>query len=440
MLSKKEWVEKQWPSSMFFDPRIHKRVIKIGVSLLSFPDRSLPKRFSSSAEIKGCYRFLNRSDMDHQTLQAQHYENTLQEARQANGNVLFIQDGSELIFNNHEWTMGLGPTADSHGNGLMFHSCLAVKIENEQQEVIGLASQKAWVRTEEEKETSEAEIWQEMSEEIGSPPKKYKWIMVGDRASDIFAFVSKLSTTNWDCVLRTKHDREILVNGEIKRLKSYIRSLNSMASMQHSIRARPGVTAREITLQVSWQEAEMLPPKTEKDKKLVKGYYVRVWCQEEPNIEWILFTLAPVTSKERALEVVRVYTKRWIIEEYHKCLKTGCKIEEAQLRTANRLFVLFGILGVVATQLLKLRDVSRIKSEDPAENYVGDVAVDIIRKFFKLPTVVTVRNFWRKVARLGGFLERKSDGDPGWQTIWYGWQRLQDMLRGAELVMQMQGM
>jgi len=315
----------------------------------------------------------------------------------------------------------------------MFHSCLAVKIEEDQPQVIGLACQKAWIRTDEESEKSEADVWLEMINKIGHPPKKHAWISVGDRGSDIFSYVEGLNDLGWDCVIRSKHDRKIRINGEEFRLKAYMRTLPVMAELQHKLRARPGVPSREVTLYVSWTEAEMIPPSHESNKHPIKGSYVRVWCNEDPDIEWILFTISSITSEENAIGIAKIYTWRWIIEEYHKCLKTGCKIEEAQLRAANHLLNLFGILGIIATQLLQIRDLSRLHGSEPAEKFVDKSYILLIEKIYKLSTPLTVKEFWRRVAMLGGFLGRKSDGNPGWQTIWHGWLRLQDMYRGVEL-------
>ena len=157
MYNAQEWLEKQWPSSIFYDPRLHKRAVKIAGACLSHPDRSIPKRFVSTADTKACYNFFKRSEMNHQTLQVQHYENVRKDASKASGNVLFIQDGSELLYNSHEWTSGLGPTADAYGSGIMFHSCLAVKTEEGQPQVIGLACQKAWIRKEAKKTAKKKE-------------------------------------------------------------------------------------------------------------------------------------------------------------------------------------------------------------------------------------------------------------------------------------------
>lgn len=438
MLSSKVWIEKQWPSKLFFDPRVHKRVLLVAEACLNFPDRSIPKRFQSAGATKGCYRLLSRTNMGHEKLQSAHYENVREEVLAASGRVLFIQDGSELIYNSHPWTTGLGHTADATGNGIMFHSCLAVKIEDGQPHVIGLACQKAWIRTDEESEESEGDVWAEMIRRIGPPPKERAWITVGDRGSDIFSFVEDADSSGWDCVVRSKHDRKIRVNGAVTKLKKHMRSLPSMTSFGHKLRSKAGgASSQEVTLYVSWTEAEMMPPDTEIDKKPIKGSYVRVWCDEDRDIEWILFTLSAVTSKESALEIVTIYTLRWIIEEYHKCLKTGCKMEEAQLRAADHLMNLFGILGVIATQLLQLRDLSRIRGSELADTHVDKMAVKLIEKIYKLPIPPTIKEFWRRVAMLGGFLGRKSDGNPGWQTIWYGWLRLRDMRRGVELGMSM---
>ena len=444
MLNFQEWIEKQWPSTMFFDPRIHERTVFIAQACMRFPTGSIPERFESFGAVKGCYRFLNRKDMNHQKLHSGHYEFVRQKALESKGKVLLIQDGSELLYNSHKWTTGLGPTGDAYGNGMLFHSCLAVNFEDNQAKVIGLSAQDAWVREEEDGKTdqkkniqdSEAKVWQKMLERTGPVPKGCDWITVGDRASDIFSFIEALKKLGYGCVLRIKHNRKIIVNGKEKDLKQYMRSLPAMAEKKRMARSTQDQFSHEQTLKISWSSAEMLNPKAENERKSVQGSYVRVWCETDPDIEWILFTLSNVTTKEEAQEIVSIYEHRWIIEEYHKCLKTGCKIEEAQLRTADRLLNLFGILGVIATQLLQLRDISRIKPEAPAEEHTDPLNVEVIRRPYKLRGVITVKEFWRRVAKLGGFLGRKSDGDPGWQKIWKGWIRLQDMRDGMEMALE----
>ena len=201
-----------------------------------------------------------------------------------------------------------------------------------------------------------------------------------------------------------------------------------MTSFGHKLRSKAGgASGREVTLHVSWAEAEMMPPDTEIDKKPIKGSYVRVWCDEDRDIEWILFTLSAVTSKERALEIVTIYMQRWIIEEYHKCLKTGCSIEARQLDTAEGLLALLGFLSVIAVLLLSLKETPE-KAEVPLEASRVLAAIrGLDHQDWDPP------KFLRELAKLGGFLGRKGDGKPGWQTIWAGWTRLQDIMLGFEL-------
>ena len=437
MLDIKKWAKDQWPSFLFFDPRHHKRVINIAEAMLTKPKASIPERFSLQKDTKGCYRFLNNKTVNHQMLQQQHCKNVLAEATAEPGRVLFIQDGSELIYNNLKWT-NLGPTADSGGNGIMFHSCLAVKFQDSQPLVIGLAAQKAWIRKEKGgkvdtkiQEKKESQVWQEMIGRIGPIPEGCRWTTVGDRGADIFSFIEFLPS-GWDCVIRSKHDRKILVNGKSQNLKKCLRALPSMGTTTHFLRARTK-SSREVILNISWTEVDVLPPNTHEGKKPIRGSYVRAWCEEEADIEWILFTRSPITSLKDALEVVTIYRHRWLIEEYHKCLKTGCQIEKVQLRTADRLLALFGMLGIVATQLLQLKNISRINPEEPAENYVDKLSIIVLQNIYTLKAPLTVREYWRRVAMLVGFMGRKSDGSPGWQKIWKGWIQLRDLCRGVEI-------
>ncbi len=437
MLDLKSWVQKQWPSHLFFDPRIHRRVINVASAMIENPKASIPGRFSLQKDTKGCYRILNNKAVNHKMLQSQHYRNVIKEAKSAPGRVLFIQDGSELIYNNLKRT-DLGPTADSAGNGIMFHSCLAVKLQNSQPKVIGLTGQKAWIRKDKNERAypkaqkeKESQVWKEMIDQIGPAPTNSKWTTVGDRGADIFSFLESLPG-GWDCVIRSNHDRKIMVDGEIQSLKKYIRELPSMGTTTHSQRARKSFS-RKVTLQISWAEVDVLPPSTHKEKKSIRGSYVRVWCEEDPNTEWILFTISSIRSFDEALEISSIYKHRWLIEEYHKCLKTGCKIEEVQLKKVDRILTLFGLLGVIATQLILLKNISRINPDEPAEKHVGKLSISILKNIYELKSSLTIKEFWRRVAMLAGFMGRKSDGDPGWQKIWQGWVMLQDLCRGAEI-------
>jgi hypothetical protein len=112
-------------------------------------------------------------------------------------------------------------------------------------------------------------------------------------------------------------------------------------------------------------------------------------------IKWVLFTSVPVVSFEDAWQVIGWYENRWLVEEWHKALKTGCRLESHQLQSMVRMLPLTGVLSV------------------------GNV---------------TNYEFWRAVAKLGGFLGRRHDGEPDWQLIWRGWNELHTVAEGAMLL------
>lgn len=127
--------------------------------------------------------------------------------------------------------------------------------------------------------------------------------------------------------------------------------------------------------------------------------------------------------------MLEYYEKRWLIEEFHKALKTGCRLESRQYRTAQALEAAAGLSSVLAVRLVQLKTVARTAPETPAEGLVPKAWLEMLAALRKRP-IVTVREFYRHLAGLGGFLMRKGDGEPGWITLWRGVEKLLLALRG----------
>ena len=165
----------------------------------------------------------------------------------------------------------------------------------------------------------------------------------------------------------------------------------------------------------------------------MRVYEVDTPAGAEP-IEWVILTDEPVTDLAAALTVAFWYSCRWLIEEYHKCLKSGCRVESRQLEEAGRLKALLGVLAVLAVRLLQLKHQAKVNPDAPALSVIPPRYVRTLGAHLKQsPGQMTTRQFWRETARMGGFLGRKGDGDPGWLTLWRGWQELELLTTGFEL-------
>jgi len=175
------------------------------------------------------------------------------------------------------------------------------------------------------------------------------------------------------------------------------------------------------------------------------GHALRVWAVRvfEPDppkgqkaLEWMLLTDRPVESSDDALEVAGWYALRWLIEEFFHCLKTGCRVEERQLESADRLAPLIGMLCAVAARLLQLKCDARLTPDRPASDCVEPDVVATLARLIDAdldPRTLTVGRFFVEVARLGGHLARRRDGPPGWKTLWHGWQKLTLIHEGYRL-------
>jgi hypothetical protein len=448
-----QWAVQQWGQAQLGDARRTQRAIAMGQALAANPDASLPEQIASWSDLKAAYRLLGEADVSHAALSQPHWEKTCQQAKTTGaGVVLFVQDTSELDYTRHTKTQNLGHIGDGKGKGLMLHSCLAVVPMPDKVEILGLAAQRVWrrmevkrgteTRTERAYRRSESDVWAEVVEAIGrapTPETQALWVSVGDRGSDIFSYLRRARVRNWHCLFRVCQDRVIWnAKGEKGRLMQVARAMPAMAEKTMVLRGRDGEPKQSVVLQVAWSRVQIVPPVrgTERHQVPQPGWCIRVWqATNSPDaLEWILFTTVPISDTHCALAQVDWYATRWVIEEYHKCLKTGCAVERRQLTTAEGLERLLGFLAIVAVRLLQLRTLARSNPAWPAQSYVPQGWLTVLAAKLTLPRPPsTLGEFWCALARLGGFIGRKNDGKPGWQTLWRGWVRLQDLCWGATL-------
>ena len=232
--------------------------------------------------------------------------------------------------------------------------------------------------------------------------------------------------------------------GEDLKLAAYLEQLPVRGSYTLEVAAKAKQPARQATLEVRF--GRVIMPRPKHASAWVKQTGIReisMWLVEAREINppkgvvpahWVLLTSEPVESFSAAWTILSHYEKRWLIEEYHKALKTGCSLESRQYETAKRLEAITGVLSVLAVRLLQLKLVARNEPTKPADQVVPKKWIVMLQGLRKRKSALpwTVGVFYRELAKLGGFLGRKSDGEPGWITLWRGFEKMHLCLRGVE--------
>lgn len=447
-----QWIETEFEGIDLGDQRRNTRVRKMVTRMAKRPGDSLPKQMNGWKTLKGAYRLLDNERVSHEKLSQPHWQLTRKRAGKAGKMVLMVQDITELDYTERVGTRGLGPIGNHQGRGLMVHNSLAVAAEDAQ--VLGLAYQQVWQREEEsyrQKETrsqrqrrvgKQSARWGTAVAAIGKPPEGVRWVHVTDREGDVFSFLRQVQENESDFCIRVVQNRRLAQwrDEEPRYLVTQLRQLSAKGNRKLRIPARRGQAKRIAHLNVSWSQVTLRSPRNQPGPEmLITAWAIRTWEPQpspdaDESLEWLLLTSVAVESLDDALERIEWYTYRWLVEEYHSCLKTGCVIEKSQLRHGQRLQRLLALVAVIAVRLLQLRDLSRYKPHWLARKVVDPLLVQIMAAHVFLdPNTMTLHQFWYEVARLGGFPGRVSDGQPGWKRLWHGWLRLLDWAEGVRL-------
>jgi hypothetical protein len=470
VLSPLPWAQRHFGSAVLGDERRTRRVVTYAAAAAKAPSQSIPQQCAGVwKQTKGAYRLFDLPAVSFDKVQQPHRELTLKAAA-TRSVVLWISDTTTLSFD-HPATTGLGPiTGRNHnasgGCGMLLHTTMAVDVSDGVDAspfVLGLGHQQIWARASTGKskaEEPESIKWQRGVEAVGTPPAGVRWVHVGDSESDCWEAIAACQRQHSGFALRACQDRVAMIGHAAEVESTTASTLFDLLQQQPAlgnkklwVRGRKDRQARHAQLAVSATPVTLFAPKnwsqsphrrnTERPGPIrcwaVRVYEINVPAGEEP-IEWVILTDEPVIGLAAAWKVVFWYSCRWLIEEYHKCLKTGCEAESRQLEDARRLKALLGILMVVAVRLLQLKHQAKVNPRVPAVSIIPQAYVQTLvaylKKTFKRKgsfRKMTCDEFWRETARLGGFLARKSDGDPGWLTLWRGWQQLEAFTTGFEL-------
>ena len=439
VLTASEWATQTWAQVALGDQRLTRRAVAIGAKMAADPAASLPNQVEEPAALKAAYRMLNHPAVSLENLTAPHRQHTLVAAGHV-AHVLMVEDTTELDYTAHPGKTGLGPIGDGRGQGLLLHSTLAVVPDRRQ--VLGLAHVQVVRRQAKPKShphwsrSPEGRVWETSAQAVGRPPAGVVWIHVSDRGSDMFEYMAACLSLDKHFLIRAFHNRVLdwsesapSVEADAPRhLFDAVRARPAEPGSAYlvSIPAREHQPARQACLALQWQRVTFAPPAqappTTRRSEPIRLCVLRAWEPDPPPnveaLEWILLTSLPVTTGADAHRLTEWYTCRWLCEDYHQCLKSGCRLERTQLDAGNDVERLLGFAAPIAVRLLQLRQAARLLPDLPAESVVDPLMVCLLarRQQTDGPTMTT-EQFWRGVARLGGHQGRRRDGPPGWRTL-----------------------
>jgi hypothetical protein len=462
-----EWLDRELAGCEFKDARLATRFRKLIERTEEAVGESIPLACQDWANTKAAYRFFANERVSEDDILSGHFDATRERVAAQKGLVLVLHDTTEFSFHRDQ-PEAIGFTRSMHRGrhqneggrhrkvcGILMHSALVVTTEGLP---LGLAAAKLWTRKKfkgaegrrqrgnlkriaiEEKESAR---WPEnlrlASERLGAA----RCVHVGDREGDIYEFFCAAVDAGTHFLIRAKVDRwagdgDHTIADEMTEVK--LKGLHRI-----DVTNEQGQT-RQATLEIRYRQLRVLPPLAKQKHLPALLLTVLHAVERDPpkhgGIEWKLITDLPVSSRKEAIEKLAWYGLRWKIEVFHKILKSGCKIEDSKLRTADRLVNLIALCCILGWRIFWMTMINRTSPAAPPVLALTDLEMRLLDRAVpdrsNTPPRNTLSRYVTKIAQLGGYLARNNDPPPGNKLMWKGLARLTDIafgaIAGAEIV------
>jgi hypothetical protein len=443
------WATEELKYAALPDKRLNQRLIKMVENLAGQPHASIPQASGDWANTKASYNFWKSERVEFEDIIEAHQKSTVQRASKEKV-ILAIQDTSDFNFTHHKGKteeQGFGMTSpQKYVRGLKVHSLMT---STTQGVPLGILEQQIWTRpvnTQKKKKNQkvrksvfnkESKRWLTglVSAELAIPPTTTV-VTVTDREGDIYDLFALKREANSELLIRAKHNRR--VNHELKFVHEAIGKIKSAGQLKISVPRQDESRPRTADLTIRYASLDFRPPINRAKSFKHQSVTLNVISATEENapaevrpIKWLLLTTLEVNNFDEATCRIRWYTYRWLIERYHYVLKSGCRIEQLQLKTAERIKKALATYSIVAWRLLWLTYQARENSHLPCDTILETHEWQSLYCHFSgfplssQPPDLQQAVLW--IAQLGGFLARRHDGFPGVKTLWRGLQRLHDI-------------
>jgi hypothetical protein len=466
----RDWIGEELTGCCFPDARLGARFRKLVEGLAGSEGNSLPMACQDWANTKAAYRFFDNDRVSEEAILEGHFQATAQRFAATDGPILVLHDTTEFSFrrSSPEKIGFIGTSNSGHDKkgrlrehtvcGLLMHSSLAVTSDGLP---LGLSAIKFWTRdkfkgtaalkrkinpTRVPIEQKESYRWLENVRQSTARLQADRCVHIGDRESDIYELFCTADELGTSFVVRTCVDR-LAGDGEhtIADEMAMVRRRFVHTVEVYDRNRRPD----QAKLDLRFRTIKVLPP-VGKQKRYpsldltVIHAIERDQPKNRARIEWKLITNLPVRSRQDVIEKLDWYAMRWKIEVFHKVLKSGCRAEDAKLRTAERLVKLIAVFCILSWRIFWMTMLNRAAPQAPPETALTALEVKILNQLVpdKNPERASLQRlsvYLTKIAKLGGYLARKKDPPPGNTVMWRGLSRLTDIKFGVTLATELVG-
>jgi len=446
------WVADEMTEVKLKDQRHKQRLIRMIEQLTKRPAASIPTACETWQATKAAYRFLSSERVEAEAILQGHASKTIQRLKGEEW-VLVAQDTTELNYTSHKKTEGLGGLRHKGEFGLYVHSGLAINLQGIP---LGLVYQETWARVLQPERTryarqstvtadKESQRWIRTLQQCEKMiPHEKTVVLIADREADMYDLFATERRSNVYLLIRAVQNRRVM--HPAMYLQEAVRSQPVSGQIEVEVGRQGERPPRKAILDIHYLSLAIRPPYRGVHRMTAQPIPVQVILAEETNpsegenaLRWWLITTLPVLTLADAQGCIRWYSFRWLIERYHFVLKSGCRIERLQLEHADRLERAIAVYSIVAWRLLWLTYQARISGDQSCQvalqSHEWQALYCTIHKTTLLPDKPpSLHSAILWIARLGGFLARKGDGEPGVQTIWTGLRRLEDIATTWQLL------
>ena len=453
------WAEAVFGDCELGDPRRTRRLVKMSAQLSAHAGEApVSACRGDSAACEGAYRLLRNSKVAASAIAEGGFRATARSAASSTGALLALEDSTSLSYAHAvvDELGDLGGPASSNKRGFIVHSVLIVEAESGR--TVGLIEQERWCR-----EVAQRGQRHQRAERAYGDKESYKWqrasermaarlgetqgrvISVCDREADVYEYLQYKIGRGERFVVRASWDRRVA--GEAGHLFEALDRAPVLGSHTVKVPQRGGVAARrarQVELEVRAVRVDFRGPKRAPALGSMAVNAVLAIERDVPAGEerlcWLLLTSEPVGALTQAQQVLRYYARRWRVEDFHKAWKSGAGVEARRMQSADNLERTAVVLAFIAVRLLQLRDWLEPGGQEGLSSSTAGISscagvldelewkVLWVSQHRRRPPVTAPSLQWayETLAKLGGWMNTKRTGRPGWAALWSGWFRLQE--------------